>query len=131
MHTCPHCSQRTVSAWQKVRASSGSPARCFHCHGLSYLPGWVHLITSATFQVIVIASVYVALQVRSWLVLVALAIPLTAGLFWAAALFFPLRPIESTAYRKARRVMIIQVALLVVLGVGAIAYTFLANGGAT
>jgi uncharacterized protein YhhL (DUF1145 family) len=55
---CPHCQQRTISAWQKLKSNGWKPSQCSQCGG-KYVPiAWFSLVPILIFA----AVLYIGLR---------------------------------------------------------------------
>jgi hypothetical protein len=120
MYACPHCSERTITAWKKSGASDLWPARCPLCNGLARLSGWAGFSASLAADFAFWVPVVAGLALRSWIVFLVLLIGFHAAIFFGVLKYARLYPTDPAQVRKARWRALWKLCLLV--AVVAIAY---------
>jgi hypothetical protein len=109
---CPHCHQSLIGWWQKINATSVSPARCPQCKGLSHLSNWITALNATAIDIAFWLSVVAAIIAWSWIPLAAfpLALVLTTILTNRKAF---LKPIDRDQLSRNRVRAVIQTGMLI------------------
>jgi hypothetical protein len=100
-YSCPHCAKTSFSSWDKAVATSGRPAKCAECDGLSYVSIGFNLSLGLLTEILLLA---VALLVFSGQYLLAAALLVGGAIigYWLDKRL-PLRATDKAAVARAKK----------------------------
>ncbi len=101
MYACPHCQEKSISAWRKLLSGPFFPARCAHCDGLSWVSVAVASKLGFTFYLLLALVIVLGVNTESQ-VLLACATGfalLLFGYLWHRATLGARTPEELTRHR--------------------------------
>jgi hypothetical protein len=120
MFRCPNCAERTISLWEKMKASGWSGQRCPTCRTL-FAPSWFGVLFASTVGVLGMVLPLVVLSPfpmnRAWLVL---GLGGILGFALAAVVYLfatPLVSVGSSQHRTDRIGYVILVAGLALIAI--------------
>jgi hypothetical protein len=102
MFRCPHCKQRTIGVWAKLKANGFRPSRCPQCDGKFVPAVWGTLPSLIAFAAAFVAPFIIAGAVTQTVAWMLLAAAIVLGSAAATLVYLPVTPLLRHGSRAAR-----------------------------